>query len=136
MKSIIVMVLMGSCATTPAFADPVVHLGSYHTDRVLIDGVCEINPGVGYRFGNHVEVGAYKNSFCNLSTYITVDYSFDGPSVFVGLASGYEGHVPGDVLVAGGSYHFDSGLTVRVGPSYNQETEKLGAVFGFSFAFD
>lgn len=135
MRNSIITALLATFIAAPAFAEPVVHLGSYHTDRDFIENVCEVNPGIGYRFGGHVEVGAYKNSFCKLGTYITVDYSFDGPSAFVGVATGYEGHAPADIIVAGGSYHFDSGLTVRLAPSYDTYTKEIGAVFGFSFAY-
>lgn len=139
MKNLALLAALMGCQAAPVAAlelQTVVHVGSYHTDRDLIEDVCEINPGYGLRVGNHIEFGSYLNSYCGLSSYMTVDYSFDGPSAFFGVATGYGDSllVPG--LVAGVSYHFESGLTVRVGPSYDVEREQLGAVFGFSYAVD
>lgn len=139
MKKLAILAALFGCHAAPVTSQElqrVAHLGSYHTDRGLIEDVCEINPGWGLRVGNHIEFGSYLNSYCNLSTYMTVDYSFEGPSVFAGVATGYGDALVVPGLVAGVSYHFDNGLTVRAGPSYDTEREKFGAVFGFSYEVD
>lgn len=137
MKNLVAFALMASCAAAPASAcdETVIHLASYHTDREFIQDVNEANFGIGCRV-DHVEVGAYLNSYGEVSAYGLVEYSFDGLSAFAGLASGYEQDVSsfdgGIAPIAGVSYHFESGLTLRAGPSFGED---IGAVIGASWGF-
>ena len=129
----ILAALLIAAATPAAACDAyVAHAASYHTDRAAIPGVQEVNPGIGCRIGR-AEIGAYRNSYDDLSIYAVLDTSHEGLSVFAGVATGYERDlfaINGNMPVIGVAYHADA-FSIRVTPTYADE--KPGATFALSF---
>lgn len=115
----------------------VAHIASYHTDRDAITNVNEVNPGLGCRFDNGVEVGVYKNSYHKTTAYAIWDSASEGLGVFAGVASGYQDdrYVPnhGITPVAGVAYHTES-TTIRAMPTFTAKGD-AGMVLAFSFVF-
>lgn len=133
------LAFIAALAASPAAAcdSYVAHMASYHTDRTLIANVNEQNIGLGCRIGQ-VEIGAYKNSFHDVSAYVVYDSTHEGLGVFAGAASGYHDDLnsgPGGIVpVAGIAYHTED-TTTRFGPSYSAATGNIGMVIGFSVNF-
>lgn len=123
---------ISTCSPAYACDSYVLHAGSWHSDRNAITDVNELNPGLGCREGSF-EFGVYTNSYADTSVYLVQDYTFDGLSLFIGVASGYEQDMmsfDGIMPVLGVAWHGEH-MTVRVTPSLADGN--LGAVFGLSF---
>lgn len=127
------------CVAHEAFAcdSYVVHVGSYHTDRELIQDVNEVNPGIGCRFDSGVEVGVYKNSYGDTTAYGVWDTKSEGLGLFAGVASGYAKDVAvadhGITPVAGAVLHGEY-TTTRIMPSISEKGD-VGVVMSFSVKF-
>lgn len=144
MKSVVIALL---ALSSPANACDTIlaHITSYHTDRELITDVNEVNPGIGCRQydsagvqGLDWEFGAYHNSFGYPTVYHLFDVVADsGFGVYAGIASGYPDQptelfgVEGLVAIGGAVYQGDT-ITIRATPSYNNQTETVGAVLSLS----
>lgn len=115
----------------------VVHVGSYHTDRHLIQDVNEFNPGLGCRIGGY-EAGVFQNSYDDTSAYVLRDFTHDsGFGVFAGIASGYQddlGVPDHGVTPVGGAVFRGDFVTVRATPSFSRRTGTKGVVVSLSFS--
>lgn len=111
MKQLFVSLLLALLAITASAGELIIHTVSYHsaynkpytTSRTIggddwsytttwsYPGYNNYNWGVGYRTDDGYEVGAYYNSYRNLSLYVAKSWMYNQyVGVYLGLATGYK----------------------------------------------
>lgn len=137
--------LIAALLASPAVAcdNVILHGLSWHSDRDLIEGVNEFNPGIGCRFDTDlsfietVEAGVFQNSYGDWSAYTGAASSADGFGIFVSIATNYHKDLGvgdnGIMAIAGLQYVAGPVILRAAGPTHSAVDGEKGVVFSASF---